>query len=453
MDPIIPPVVVPPANQTQSDLAKVNQEIYEHNVELAIRNRTLSVLRSMDDIISKSLSVKETAKKLIDEVVQKLQFQKGLIALVDKAGQTLEVVAVSTSTGFNLQIFESVRIPLRFSENACVACFQEGEKRITDNLHEIFVPMIDEKTAAQLQATLQIKSCILYALRFDDKSIGVLMFGLDKHIEMLSRAEKDTLKELIDVVAIGIERAQLFEDLKLANQRLKEMDVLKDEFVSIASHELRTPMTAIKSYLWLALNKPPEPLHPTIKKYIDIAYKSSDRLIKLVQDMLTVSRIEAKRYEVIFAPVNLYDVVKQVYDELKIKADERQITFTLNADQPEYMITADKDKLLEVFHNIVGNALKFTPEKGSITITIKHIDKMISVSIADSGQGMAANDLQKLFQKFSRLNHSYSKLSEVPGTGLGLYISKQIIDYHKGTIEVQSELGKGSTFTVMLPDA
>jgi len=239
-------------------------------------------------------------------------------------------------------------------------------------------------------------------------------------------------------------------ELQKANSRLKELSLLKDEFVSIASHELRTPMTTIKSYLWLVLNKAKN-LDEKAKRDLQIAYESTERTIILVKDMLTVSRIEGNRLDINFSAFDLKELASQVVNELKVKASERNIKLTIRPFSEDLVINGDRDKIGEVFQNIIGNALKFTPERGNVEVYFQKKNKMVEVSISDDGSGISKKDISKLFQKFSRLGNSLSKMAETPGTGLGLYIAKQIVGLHKGKIWVESIVGKGSTFIFSLP--
>lgn len=240
------------------------------------------------------------------------------------------------------------------------------------------------------------------------------------------------------------------KELQQANAKLKELSLLKDEFVSIASHELRTPMTTIKSYLWLVLNKAKN-LDEKAKRDLQIAYESTERTIILVKDMLTVSRIEGNRLDITFSAFDLKELASQVVNELKIKAGERNIKLTIRPFSEDLVINGDRDKIGEVFQNIIGNALKFTPERGNVEVYFQKKNRMVEVSISDDGPGISKKDISKLFQKFSRLGNSLSKMAETPGTGLGLYIAKQIVGLHKGKIWVESIVGKGSTFIFSLP--
>ncbi|HSX19053.1 MAG TPA: GAF domain-containing sensor histidine kinase [Candidatus Saccharimonadales bacterium] len=235
------------------------------------------------------------------------------------------------------------------------------------------------------------------------------------------------------------------------NAKLHYVDKLKDDFVSVASHELRTPMTAIKSFLWMALNRQKENLNPDLKRYLDRAYLSTERLISLVNDMLNISRIEGGRIALRLSDVDLVDLGLEVYEELVPKAQERGIKLTVSKGEVQKVL-CDRDKVREVFINIVGNSLKFTEKGGTIGINFKQEGDTVITSISDTGRGIAHEDMQRLFKKFGRLENSYVAIAESAGTGLGLFITKSLIALHKGRVWAESPgLGKGSTFFFSLP--
>lgn len=306
---------------------------------------------------------------------------------------------------------------------------------------------------------LIVKNEVIGGLFVCDKESGDIYSSEDVHVFQIiapqlavavrNALSYDEIKRFNITLEEEVDRAT--SRLKQANERLKELDKLKDEFVSVASHELRTPMTAIKSYLWLAMNNTEEALPEEVKSYLDIAYRSTERLIRLVQDMLTISRIEGKRLELHQSGFDLYELTKQVYEELKIKGDEKNIQFSLTKSKTHFEIKGDKEKLREVIQNLVGNALKFTPPKGKVTLSLKKNDHNVCIEVKDTGPGIAPENLTKLFQKFGKIDSAY-KATKESGTGLGLYISKKIIDLHGGNIEVQSEVGKGTVFQVCLPE-
>ncbi|MBI3282852.1 GAF domain-containing sensor histidine kinase [Candidatus Curtissbacteria bacterium] len=440
-------------------LAHVNKEIYERNVELAIRNRTLGVLRKMYEIMNTSLGVVETAQKLIEAIVRELQFQEGFIALVDKNERTLRAIAVSQSEPMNEVVamfgkpFEHLKISLDCLENFSVSSVLRNTPRMTNNLYDILLPLVDEETARIMAEKLHIKTSVIFPIVFAKDVLGVLVLGMDKHVGDLSRAERETIKELIDVVGIAIERAQIYADLKAANEQLELMDKLKDEFVSVTSHELRTPMTAIKSYLWLVLNGKAGSLEAKAKAYLNKVYISTDRLINLVNDMLDVSRIESGRIQLNLQAVDMIELANSVKDEFLAKAVERNMGLSVEAPEVLAKAFADREKIQQVLENLVGNAFKFTANGGIIGIHLTNGEGFIQVVVSDTGKGIPAEDVAKLFTKFGRLGNSLVSLAESGGTGLGLYICKQFIELHKGKIWVESEVDKGSRFIFTLPTA
>lgn len=255
-----------------------------------------------------------------------------------------------------------------------------------------------------------------------------------------------------------LQREHLLEkitsQLENANERLKGVDKLKDEFVSLASHELRTPMTVIKSYLWMILEKEAATLSEKQKMYIDRAYTSTQRLINLVNDMLNVSRIESGRLTLAIRPIDIIELVNSVYVEMLPKAQEQKINLEfVKPAEALSKVQADPERIEEVLINLIGNSLKFTGEGGIIKISITNnpLEKTETISVTDNGKGISKEDITKLFQKFSMVGNNYLVKQNAQGTGLGLYLSKSIIDLHGGKIWVESEgVGKGSKFSFTL---
>ena len=439
------------------ELEKLSQEIYKQNVELSIRNRTLSILQKVYKIINETLGVKDTSKKLLETMVEDLGFQLGFIALIDREKNQLKTEALhvlhslaSKEYDHFVSHFGSLRVPLNRKENFCIQSITENKKRLTNVLSDVLVPGVDEKTALEIQEKLKIQTSILFPLVFANQKFGVLVFGMDRHVGFLSRTQRETLRELVGVVSIAIERAQIYVDLREANSRLKALDRLKDEFVSLVSHELRTPLTAIKGYVWLMMNKKQEAEKQ--KTYIERVYASTERLIHLVNDMLNVSRIETGRMEFKFEKVDIVKLATEVKEEVAARAAQKGIEVTV-ADSKALRVKADLEKTREVLLNIVGNALKFTPQGGKVCVEFAQEKGFVRTSISDTGVGIKKEDMGKLFVKFGRLSNTLSSISTVPGTGLGLFICKKIIEMSQGRIWVESEFGKGSTFHFTLPAA
>lgn len=243
------------------------------------------------------------------------------------------------------------------------------------------------------------------------------------------------------------------QEVYKANSELHKVNKLKDDFVSIASHELRTPMTAIRSYAWMALHRSDVPLSDKLKKYLERTLISTERLINLVNDMLNVSRIESGRIEIAPSAFDLTNLIGEVIIEVDAKVKEKGLIIEHVKNQIPKMF-ADENKVHQILLNLIGNSLKFTPSGGKITISYQSDGQNIAVSVRDTGVGIVVDDLNRLFKKFSRLDNSYVAAASTGGTGLGLYICKSLIDLMKGTIKAESSgLNQGTTFIFTLPVA
>ncbi|OGK40943.1 hypothetical protein A3A46_04015 [Candidatus Roizmanbacteria bacterium RIFCSPLOWO2_01_FULL_37_13] len=428
--------------------------------------QTVDALWRLEKIILNTLDFKQVVQKIVDSLLTELNYLElgyriVVLVLYDEKNNVLKRISISQTDEAKKALiatpipFPKIDIPLSALDNLCVKVFMFKKPASTSFWPDILTPPFTKEQAVEMQKIVGIKTSLAYPVLSKNKSLGILIFSMTKNENEVSKEEKDLIQGFTDVVGLAVQNAQLYtklehttEKLNRANVKLKQLDELKDEFVSLASHELRTPMTAIKSYLWMVLNKS-QNLDPQMRSYLDIASQETEHLIKLVQNMLTISRIESQRLELTLQNLDLFEIVKLVYNTLKIKADEKHLTFTLLPYPEKVIVNADKEKLSEVFENIIGNALKYTPDNGNISIHFTTEKNKAGVHVTDSGPGISEKDLKKLFQKFGRLEEA--KQSRTSGTGLGLYISKQIVELHKGSIKIESEVGKGTTFSVYLP--
>ena len=247
------------------------------------------------------------------------------------------------------------------------------------------------------------------------------------------------------------------KDLELAYSKVKELDEAKSEFVSIASHQLRTPLTAIKGYISMLMEGTYGKLAAKQKNPMNNVYKSNERLITLVNDLLNISRIESGKIKFEPKKAKIEEIISSVLEELQLKAKEKGLTLVFK--QPKILLPSlliDTTKIRDVIMNIVDNAIKYT-QKGSVTISIitqpknRNLETThIIISIADTGEGMEPEEIKHLFESFTRGKAGTKYWTE--GSGLGLYIAKQYIQMHKGKISTKSPgKGKGSTFIIELP--
>lgn len=241
------------------------------------------------------------------------------------------------------------------------------------------------------------------------------------------------------------------EQLQKAYRELQRLDKAKSEFISIASHQLRTPLTVIKGYMSMILEGTYGKVGSSMKKPIEGVFQSNERLIRLVNNLLNLSRLEAGRIKMSNGKLQIEDTIQSVLEELKIKADEKKLKLSLKKPAKKLpVITADSEKIRSVISNLIDNAIRYT-EKGSITVATSVKDaKILHIEIQDTGIGMTKDEMGGLFKSFSRGGAGNTFWTE--GTGLGLYVAKQFVDMHKGKIWAESPgRGKGSTFFVELP--
>lgn len=228
----------------------------------------------------------------------------------------------------------------------------------------------------------------------------------------------------------------------------KAMEEAKDEFLSIASHQLRTPMTAIKGYLQILMSGKVGQMSEKAMEFMQEMNRANERLIKLIADTLDISRIEQERLEVKLEPFDINQIIQEDIEELKPLADKKGLTLTQIVRKGLVLTFADPKYTKQILDNLIGNAIKYT-ETGKIEVWAEQKESFMVVNVKDTGAGINQQDQEKLFQKFFRAVTT----SDVGGTGLGLYISQKLVDLMKGKIWVTSEIGKGLTFSFSLPVA
>ncbi|MEX1995311.1 MAG: ATP-binding protein [Candidatus Saccharimonadales bacterium] len=239
----------------------------------------------------------------------------------------------------------------------------------------------------------------------------------------------------------------------------KEEESRRSEFISTASHEMRTPLAAIEGYLSLALNEKISTVDANAKKYLEKASASTKHLGVLFQDLLTSSRAEDGRLVSYPIVVEIGEVVQQIAEAERFHAKEKNLDlhFVLSSDKdvaggrvvrPAYYVYADPHRIAEVLQNLIDNALKYTMS-GSVTVRLTGDVSVVQIQVQDTGMGIPADDIPHLFQKFYRVDNSSTRT--IGGTGLGLFICRKIVELYNGRIWVESSLGKGSTFFINLP--
>jgi PAS domain S-box-containing protein len=238
---------------------------------------------------------------------------------------------------------------------------------------------------------------------------------------------------------------QLFRDVS----KEVELERAKDEFISLASHQLRTPATGVKQYLGMVLQGFAGDITDTQREMLVKAFESNERQLRIISDLLRVAHVDAGKIALKRSKTELGALIDDVVGEQSTIFAQRKQSLAFNRPSTDILAYIDQDAIRMVFENIIDNAGKYSPEGSQITITIEEFPESVQVSITDQGVGIGPRDKNKVFEKFSRIDNPLSV--HAGGTGIGLYWAKKIIDLHRGRITYKSKLRKGTTFTVFLP--
>lgn len=229
---------------------------------------------------------------------------------------------------------------------------------------------------------------------------------------------------------------------------IKHLERVRKDFVANVSHELKTPLTAIKGYIEALLDGAKDDPHRSVE-FLQILMRNTDRLTNIIADLLTLSHIESGQYRWKREPVMLPNLIESVTGLLRPLADKKHQRLSSTVPTVLLPVSGDPEQLTQALMNLVENAIKYTPEQGTITVEATQGDKEVEITVADTGLGISAKDLQPIFERFYRVDRARSR--ELGGTGLGLSIVKHIVESHGGTVRVDSEHGRGSRFIVTLP--
>jgi signal transduction histidine kinase len=277
------------------------------------------------------------------------------------------------------------------------------------------------------------------------------------HRTMLLNARQVDSKQLIllameDVTArkqLKIDSDEMNTNLTRQRDLLQGLSETKDEFVSLASHQLRTPATAVKQYVGMVVDGFAGDLNKDQIGLLGIAYKNNERQLEIIEDLLRVAKVDDGKVYLEKAYCDVVSQVKSVIEDQAISYKSRNQTVVLNISRDEVYALIDPKLMIMVVENLLDNAGKYSPDGAEVVIDIDQDIDHTTISVTDCGVGILQKDRHKLFKKFSRIDNPLS--GSVKGTGLGLYWAKKILDLHEGSIEVTSKIRKGSTFTVKMP--
>ena len=423
----------------QAAVAIQNARLYTMTDQaLAARVEELSVLQRIDRELNTSLDVRRAMQVTLEWATRRTQSLAGLVGLWQE--ETLAIIADRGYVQGELGAFRSTGIPLeRYPALRRAVETRQPQRIVAGDTGSRFI-----HRGARAQLVVPIER--------EDKVIGLVV--LESHdATVYSEEAIRFLVRLADHAAVAVANAQLYAEVQRANET-------KSEFVSFVAHELKTPMTAIRGYTDLLAKGAVGPVNENQAQFLKVIRTNVERMNRLVSDLSDISRIEAGKLALDFRKVDFREVVDEVVSSLQQQIEAKQQTLEVHmpADLPP--VWADQGRMAQVLTNLVSNAHKYTPEGGKIEIFVEHVPnqwqkdgppEVIHVAVRDNGLGMSEEDQQRVFQKFFRSENRAAR--EAPGTGLGLHITKNLVEMHGGKIWFESKLGQGTTFHFTVPIA
>jgi len=416
-----------------SELETANAELQRHEeilrkkVELATHRMRL--LYEAGKAMSTSLSRQSTMDVVVSQAARLTGSRSCLLFLHDTSSD--EYIA-EAAFGVEPDRYRPLRFQMGVGYHGQVV--QSAQPRLVEDLREAV-------GAEPIFEALQAHGALIAPLNDVEKVIGTITC-LDHEGGAFTLEDQEVLKMLASQATIAIQNAILYE-------RTKELDRLKSEFVAVVSHEVRTPLTSIKGSLELLGDTRFLTLPAPQKELLAICQANTERLISLINDILDFSKLESSKLSLNVESMSVERVLNEVVENIRNLAGQKEVAIDLKVDPSAGQIEGDPMRVGQVATNLIGNAIKFSPEKSRIEVFASGDESKVTVSVKDYGRGIAPRDINRLFQRFAQLDSSTTR--KAGGTGLGLVICKGIVEQHGGSIWVESQLNEGSTFSFSMP--
>lgn len=391
----------------------------------------LRVAYSVNEDILKADSFEDTLNLLVDRISQVMSVEIVSFMLVSKNKSEL---VMRLAKGLENSIIENEKVKLGEGVSGWVA--ETGEPLLIKDISK-------DSRFQQRNGKYHTNSLLSVPLKLRNKVIGVI--NVNNKVSKTSFNEEDLnlLKTIADAVAAVVVNAGLQEDVK-------KLDELRLDFIANVSHELKTPLTALKESVGIMLDEIAGKVTDKQKKVLELAEKNINRLNRLIDNLLDFSKLEAERKAMKRSLFNVAGMINSAIETLRPLAAQKRIKLTNHRLPSEKIeIWGDEDRLSQVVTNLIGNAIKYNLPEGKIEVSLINLDSSIKLCVADTGIGIPEEDFDKIFDRFKRVEEIVK--GKIEGAGLGLAIAKDIVDMHGGDITVESKIDIGSKFTVNLP--
>lgn len=426
---------------SQIGVAIENAQLFS---ELDKHHRMLNTLYAIESVVSRSLDLEEIFNVALSKTLEVTDTEAGTLYSLE--GEVLRLKAIQ---GLSPEFEEKARI--RKMGDGIPGIAAQLKKPVTMDISQfpspLLLPYVEKEGLVSFIGT---------PLLSKRKVVGAMALGTKKK-RVFAQDDLDLLFSIGNVIGIAVENASLYKEskdnlqkLQKAYEELQTLDKMKDEFISTVSHELKTPLISIKGYGELLYDEKLRGRLDEQKKSLEAIIRNADRLTRLIDSILFISRLQAGKIEFHFEPLDVDEIVRMCVSDFKSMMDKKQITFEKEIPKISRVL-GDKDKFVEVITNLLDNAVKFTPDGGKISIKAWDEALNVHLTVSDNGIGIPAEVIPKLFTRFYQLDASTAR--KYGGAGLGLYITKNIIDAFHGKIWIESEVGRGTTVHILLPVA
>ncbi|MDB5171130.1 MAG: hypothetical protein JWO35_824 [Candidatus Saccharibacteria bacterium] len=441
----------------QTMLDSVSQQMYARNKELAETNKTLSLLRTIDALVLEShASLKLVCEHITQAITQATDYPfVGLFTRASHSKDEMRLYGWSGKDWLGSDLPTGVTRPIHLNKDN--PWLDEPGISHTMSLEEAPVEMVAsllDCSKAEIERALDkmpIKSVYSVKLMVRRRIVGVLVVGFFAPPDQITESDTNLLDRLGESIGVALDNKLLFEEnqhvlrqLKESNAKLRALDEAKDDFVSMASHQLRTPLTSVKGYVSMVLEGDAGEINDQQKKLLTQSFFSSQRMVYLIADLLNVSRLRTGKFVIDRAPVNLAEVVEQELQQLQDTAASRNLTLSYKKPKDFPEILLDETKTRQIIMNFADNAIYYTPSGGHIDVKLINKSDTIELRVDDDGIGVPRSEQAHLFTKFYRAGNA--RKARPDGTGLGLFMAKKVIVAQGGSLIFDSKEGKGSTF-------
>ncbi|MFN8454811.1 MAG: GAF domain-containing protein [Anaerolineae bacterium] len=422
----------------QAAIAIENAQIFEATDQaLNERVQELQALQMFDRELQASLELKTVLDISLTRAMDALGLEMGLMGVVkDQAGEEPGLYLLA-QRGMPMEMSRYKKDPWPLTRGIIGRVVRTGEIAWVNDI------TLDKDYVPNSHKT---RSVLVVPVLREEKVIGVIDLESTR-LDAFTSDDVSFVKLLVSPAAIAIQNAQLFEQVKEVNQA-------KTDFMDRVSHDLKLPMTSIKGYAKLLQMTAGANLNEQQKEFLNVINNNVDRMARMVKDLLEFSRIEAGRIRLEIQDVQMREVIEEVIGSVRPQIENKQLNLKVEVEPNLPELRGDYNRIVEIMTNFVSNAYKYTPQGGDILVSAKASNNGkvngVTVTVRDSGYGIAPEEQAKLFnEKFFRSNDP--KVRDEPGTGLGLWITKNMIETHGGELTFESKLGQGSSFTFTLP--